>query len=159
MSMNYSTAVILFNENIRVIKVIYEDPDVNSRQKEYLVKTLDQSIKKDDFVIIPTSTRHSMTVVKVIEIDVEVDFDSPVELKWIVSKVDKSTHDKILEDEKVWIDTMKQAEIKKKREDIRANITNLYADPKLETLAISSFKAINTPEPTIESATIPETEV
>lgn len=150
--MNYTTAVMLFNENIRAISVAYEDTKEVQNQKTWIFKTLDQSIKKDDVLVVTSGTRHGLTTVKVIETDVEVDFDSDVQLKWIISKVETATYDKILEEEKAWIDTMKQAQLKKKREDIRTNITNLYADPKLETLAISSFKAINTPEAAIESA-------
>lgn len=149
--MNYTTAVMLFNENIRAISVVYEDTKEAPGLKTWVFKTLDQSIKKDDILVVSSSTRHGLTTVKAIETDVEVDFDSEIQLKWIIQKVDTATYDKILEEEKVWIDTMKQAELKKKREDIRSNITNLYADPKLETLAISSFKAINTPESAIES--------
>lgn len=149
--MNYSTAVMLFNENIRAISVVYEDTKEAPNQKTWLFKTLDHSIKKDDILVVQSGTRHGLTTVKVIDTDVEVDFDSSIEIKWVIQKVDTSTYDKILNEEKVWIDTMKQAELKKKREDIRSNITNLYADPKLETLAISSFKSINTPETAIES--------
>jgi len=149
--MNYTTAVMLFNENIRAISVVYEDTKEAPNQKTWIFKTLDQSIKKDDILVVASSTRHGLTTVKVIEADVEIDFDSDVQLKWIIQKVETATYDKILEEEKVWIDTMKKAEMQKKREDIRSNITNLYADPKLETLAISSFKSINTPQSAIES--------
>lgn len=154
--MNYTTAVMLFNENIKAVTVAYEDPKDNPSQKTWMFKTLDHSIKKDDIVIVQSGTRHGLTTAKIIDDNAEVDFDSNIELKWIVSKVDTSTHAKIIEEEKIWIDTMKQAEMKKKREDIRSNITNLYADPKLETLAISSFKSITTPEAAIESGKVEE---
>lgn len=91
--MNYSTAVMLINPNIRAIKAIYEPDSVDLAGKvvragqRYIFKTLDPSIIKGDLIVVPTTTRHGFTVVKVEEVDVEIDFEASIELKWIVDKV------------------------------------------------------------------------
>ena len=68
--MNYSTAIFLINNHARALKVTYEDG-----ANPEIVKTLDQTIKLDDYVVVETDTRHKMTVVKVVETDVDFDLE------------------------------------------------------------------------------------
>lgn len=141
--MNYSTAVMLFNEDIRALRVSYDPKDLlNGEVKSYIFKTLDPDLKVDDFVTIPTNTRHNMTVAKVEEVEVEIDFDSDLEIKWIISRVPVKEYEAILEDEKVWISQMKKSQNRKKKEDIKKSMIEMYqADgASLETLAIAGRK-------------------
>lgn len=141
--MNYSTAVMLFNSEIRAVKVSYDPDDLtNGKPKSYLFKTLDPDIKVGDFVAIPTDTRHKMTVARVEEIEAEVDFDSSIEIKWIISRVPVDEYEGILADEQQWIAEMKKAQNRKKKEDIKKNMVEMYqADgASLETLAIAGRK-------------------
>lgn len=124
--MNYSTAVMLFNKEIRAINVTYEPDTDRNLQPRTMFKTVDKSIKKGDFVAIPTNTRHNITVVKVEDVDVEVDFDSSVEVKWIVGKVDTETSAKITEDETVWIAQLKASEKHRKAEEMKKNVIAMY---------------------------------
>lgn len=74
--MNYSTAVMLFNPEIRAISVSYEKDEKGAGKKPfYTYKTLDKTIEKGDLVVVPTDTRHEFTVVRVEEVDVEVDYE------------------------------------------------------------------------------------
>ena len=136
--MNYSTSVMLFNEEIRAIKVSYE-PNSTSWT---VFKTLDPDLVVGDFVTIPTETRHNFTVAKIEEVDVEVDFDSNTTVGWIVSRVPMSEYDGILKDEQQWISEMKKAQNRKKKEDIKKNMVEMYqADGfSMETLAIAGRK-------------------
>lgn len=136
--MNYSTAVMLFNENIRAIKVEYE-PSTNPKvpSQRYTFKTLDKSIEVGDFVVVPTETRHNMTVVKVMEVDVEVDFESSTEIKWIVDKVNTVNNTNILAEEIKWIDAIKKSEIRKKKEDIKKNMMDYLQDVDFNKLSIT----------------------
>ena len=145
--MNYSTAVMLFNADIRAVKVSYDPNDLsNGKPKSYLFKTLDPDLKVGDYVTIPTDTRHKITVGRVEEIDVEVDFDDALEIKWIVSRVPVSEYEGILKDEESWIAEMKKAQNRKKKEDIKNSMIEMYqADgASLETLAIAGRKAAPT---------------
>ena len=139
--MNYSTAVMLINTKIRAVKVTYELDTPGNIKSRYLFKTLDQSIHKDDYVVIPTDTRHNLTVAKVDEVDVEVDFESDIEVKWIVGRVPTEENVKILEEEGKWIDALKASEKRRKREEIKKNMLDMYQDSGIETLAISSMGA------------------
>lgn len=138
--MNYSTAVMLVNENIRAIKVAYEDMKENPHQRIYTYKTLDQNIKVDDLVVVPTDTRHERTVVKVVEVDVDIDFDDNIQIKWIIDRVDETAHDEIIEEEKKWIDVLKASEKRRKREELKKNMIDLYNDKdELDKLPIANM--------------------
>lgn len=131
--MNYSTAVFLINTKARAIKCTY-DPERNAPPTTF--KTLDETIAVDDYVVVPTDTRHKMTVVKVTEVDVDVDFDSNVQMQWIVGTVDRSGFETTLAEEADAITKIKSAELRKKRTDLRNNLLADYAQD-LKTLPIA----------------------
>lgn len=132
--MNYSTAVFLINKNVRAVVGTYEAEDNAPRQ---IFKTLDPDIQKGDFVIVPTSTRHKMTVVKIVDIDVDVDFDSGSQMLWIIASVDTVDHEKTLKMEQAAISQIKSAEVRKKRDDLAAAL--LANVGELKTLEISAM--------------------
>ena len=116
--MNLSTAIMLVNKSVRACKVEY-DPEIKYNNNPIVTyKTLDPDLAKGDYVIVPTSTRHGMTVCKVTEIDVRVDFNSPVEYKWIIGKVDKKAYDDILAQEGIVLDRVAQAEENRIRKEL-----------------------------------------
>lgn len=130
--MNYSTAVFLINRDMRAMVCEYDPTNGDNLgsgtyhnasakidgKNRAVFKTLDKDIKKDDYVVVQTNTRHCMTVVKVVETDVNVDLDSPTEVKWIVMKVDRTQHEKILADERAAVEAIKRAEFNKRRQDM-----------------------------------------
>lgn len=132
--MNYTTAIFLINKDVRAIMVNYEP---HSPEKLSMFKTLDKTIKKDDYVIVPTHTRHNMTVSKVIETDVDVDFDNGLPVEWIVAKVDRRQYEVTLSQEGDAIAVIKSAEKTKKRNELAAA---LLADSKdaLKALPITT---------------------
>ncbi len=149
--MNYSTAVMLINPNIRAVKTSYEKDTPSVKQQRYIFKTLDTTIAVGDYVVVPTSTRHNMTVVKVEEVDVEVDFENDLELEWIVDKVNVGGHQTVLSEEAKWIEALKASEKRRKREDIKKNMMEMYQDSGIEKLAISNM--VGVPDvPAIEQA-------
>lgn len=133
--MNYSTAVFLINKNARAIAATYEHGDSAART---IFKTLDQTIKVNDFVIVPTDTRHKMTVVKVVETDVDVDFDSAAQMAWIVGTVDRSQFETTLQQEADAIVKIKSAELRKKRAELAASVLADYA-PEIKALPIAAM--------------------
>lgn len=120
--MNYSTAILLYNPNARAIRCSYEPNKNGGAPSTYLFKTFDASIKVGDFVSVPTDSRWNMTINRVEEVDSDVDFDSTVELKWIIGKVDAEDAKKIMAEESVAIDIIKKAEKRKKREELKASV-------------------------------------
>lgn len=117
--MNYSTAVFLVNQHVRAVQCAYE---VNAHGEPAgnleLFKTFDTTLKKGDLVVVPTKTRVKRTVVIVVETHVEVNLESDVQMDWIVSKVDPADYEATLAKEQQAIDTIKAAELRKKREEL-----------------------------------------
>lgn len=127
--MNYSTAIFLINNNVRAVRGTYQQDGSTA-----VFKTLDPTIKKDDLVVVPTSTRHLMTVFKVTEVDVDVDMDSNVPMEWVVDKVDTEAYKALKADEDAAISKIKSAELRKKRTDLadalfKDNVAELKALP------------------------------
>ena len=117
--MHNSMLIFLVNDAARGILATYEIEEQSPKAKRVLFKTLDPNIVKDDYVVVPTDTRHGMTVVKVVETDVDVDFDAIEPVKWIVSTIDRKKHDNLLREEERLISAANQAEKRKKREELR----------------------------------------
>jgi hypothetical protein len=143
MSTNYSTAVMLFNDDIKGVLATYE-PETNfptgkTTPKKVFFKTLDKTLKVGDIAVVPSNTRHNFTTVKIVETDVTPDFDSDIEADWIVAKVDIEAHTAILEEEKVFVNEMKKSEAIAKKETLRKNMENVYKNIKGDNLKITTF--------------------
>lgn len=136
--MNYSTAVMLVNENIKAVLCTYETETETKKAPRTLFKTLDTSLKVGDLVIVPSNTRHQRTVVRVVEVDAEVDFDSGTQVDWVVGKVDQSLYTRIVAEEAKAIEAIKAGEKLKRRREIAANMDALHIE-NLKSLPIANM--------------------
>ena len=118
--MNNTLAVFLINDTVRAVVGIYDPDEYKNSGKKYMFKTFDATMKVDDFVVVPTDTRHGMTVFKITEVDVDVDFDSPVQYRWIIGKVDRAAYEATLAQEAEAVMRINHAEKTKKRAELRA---------------------------------------
>lgn len=132
--MNYSTAVMLINPNIRAIKGQYEEGG-----NIEVFKTLDADLKVGDMAVVESGTRWGMTVFKVVEVDVDVDFDSSKKIGWVVGKVDIAAHDELKKLEAAAIDVIKKGELRKRREDIRKNTLDAVSAGEIDRLDIAKL--------------------
>lgn len=123
--MNYSTAILVMNEKARCVKVTYEN--VENATKE-MFKTFDASIKVDDYVIVPTNTRHNLTVSKVVEVDTDDWMDTSSPLGWLVGRVDMADANQIKTFEEKAIGEIKIAEKLKRRREMQASIKEALAE-------------------------------
>lgn len=132
--MNYSTAILLVRKDIRAVEVSYEvDKDGNGVRPFTTYKTPDKSIKAGDYVVIPTDTRHNMTVARIETVDVDVDFDSPVQMKWLVGPaIDTESYTALLAAEADAVVAIRSAETRRKREELAAKL--IADNPDLERL-------------------------
>ena len=117
MQMNYSKAIFLISDETRAVNVTYEQGDNASRT---LFKTLDPDIAVGDYVVVQTCTRHHMTVCKVVETDVDVDFDGDEDIKWIVGTVHTADFDDLVRQEQDAITKIKSAEKRRRRKELKA---------------------------------------
>jgi len=112
--MQSSKIVFIINDSVLAVKARYEDGATADT-----FKTFDQNLRIGDLVVVQSGTRHGMTVAKISEIDVEPDLESPVEIKWIVSKIDAAAFDRRIEDENEAIATVQAAERARKKAELR----------------------------------------
>ena len=139
--MNYSTAILLVRKDIRVVDVSYEvDKDGKGIRPFTAYKTPDDTLKVGDYVVIPTDTRHGMTVGRIEATDVEVDFDSPVQMKWLVGgAIDLSGYAALQAAEADALAAIRSAETRRKREELAAKL--LADNPDLQRLGALDVNA------------------
>jgi hypothetical protein len=163
--MNYTTAVMLINEEIRAISCSYEKDQLDGNGKVYrkadrvIFKTLDKTIKAGDYVVVPTDTRHSMTVNKVEDVDVDVDFENSTEVAWAICKVDTETVQKIKSQEGEWVAKLKTVERRHQKEKLKEKVLGAYKVDDLKVLSFTGAHDASTLEiapaaPTTESGSL-----
>jgi hypothetical protein len=132
--MNYSTAIFLVNKDVRAVSVSYErDAEGRGVKPFEPFKTMDPSLGVGDMVVIPTATRHRMTVVRVEEVDFEIELDSTAQLSWIIGPVDTGAYDAIAAQEAHAIERIKSAEKAAKRKELADKL--LADNPDLQALS------------------------
>lgn len=147
--MNYSTAIMLVNDSIRAIRCAYEPTQEGT--KEYIFKSLDKTIKVGDLVVVPSTTRYKRAVVKVTEVDAEVDYDSAIQVEWIVGKVDNADYAAIKGAEQQAIDKIKGAEKLRKKAELRDKLL-AHDQELLSGLPIADMKQLPGATPADHSA-------
>lgn len=96
--MNNSTAIFLIEDKVRCVAVGYDFDEVRGKPIARSIKTfktLNPDIKVDDLVVIPTETRVGFTVGKVVEVDLQVDFNSTEIMRWIVTNFSTDEYESI----------------------------------------------------------------
>lgn len=161
--MNLSLAVFLISQECRAIQVCYTVHNDGSPKELYTFKSFDQSLKADDYVIVPTDTRHGMTVCKIVEVDIEPDFDAVHDFKWIIGKVDLADFEDIKSKEAEAILKIRKAEKRSMREKLRKS---LEEDTGVEFTALPMYQppakdepiGIDPAQPNGDAAEEPETD-
>jgi hypothetical protein len=145
-TMNYSTAIFLTNKHVRAVNVIYvpekdgvpTDKAYTKESNRKMFKTFDKSLKTGDYVLVPSSTRHQMTIAQVAECDVEVPIElheSGRQIGWIICSVPADLlagYAKVLDVEKEGIAMIKNAEKVRKTKELTDKL--LEANPELAEL-------------------------
>lgn len=139
--MNYTTAIFLVSDDVRCITVTYEDHDEAPR---YMFKSMDDSIKVDDYVVIPTNSRHKMTVAKVVEVDEEIDLDKDIDMKWIVGTIDTVDFENLKEQEEAAMKIIKGAERRRRRAELRAQMLDDIGEETIKAIPIFEGEAKET---------------
>ena len=143
--MNYTTAVFLINKHVRAVAGTYEAED-NAKRTTF--KTLDETLAVGDFVIVPTDTRHKMTIVKIVETDIDIDFDSPAPVHWVIGRIDAKPYAEMLAHENQAINAIKAAELRKKRDDLRKTMLAEHLDA-IKALPIAALNGDAKPDPAV----------
>lgn len=136
--MNYSTAIFLLSDKARAALVSYEPAGNGCKPETTLYKTLNPDIHAGDYVVVPTDTRHGMTVCKVEEIDVDPDIETSANVEWIIGVVNSADFEEIKQQENDAIAQIKSAEKRRKRDELREA---LLADAGDELKALPIYTA------------------
>ncbi len=139
--MNYSSAVMIINHDIRAIRTSYEPSPNGGTPLTKVFKTLDRTVKKGDYVVVPTDTRWGFTVNRVEEVDVDVDFDSTEQLKWVLNKVDIEGNKQTVAEEGKWVLALQESEKRKRREELRKQLIETHGG-EVNKLMITATKPI-----------------
>lgn len=133
---NPSLAAFLLDNGPRCIKVSYDR--AANRKGDYepvdvkSFKTFDTSIKKDDFVVIPTDTRWGFSVGRVEEVDTRINYSSSEQMRWIAGKVDTKSYNDVLAQEEKLIGTVARAQETKAKRELAEELKQM--DPELTAL-------------------------
>ena len=99
-------------------------------------KTMDATLRVGDIIAVQASTRHGITVCRVTEVDVEIDLDTPTEIKWVISRINTEAFMAVLSMEAEAIKAVQRSEKQARREKIKKQIIGDNADI-ISTLAIA----------------------
>jgi len=130
--MDNSRIVFLINDTVRAVMAKYEE----TGQPE-MFKTFDPTIAVGDLSVVESTTRYNMTVVKVVAVDVDVNFDATAPIKWIVQKVDGPAFGEVLKQEGAAISAVQQAELRRKKEELRKTMFKDH-EASIAALALTS---------------------
>lgn len=155
--MNYSTAILVMNPDARCVKVIYEPDTLHTKAPRELFKTFDKTIKVDDFVVVPSSTRHNITTCKVVEVDVDDWMDTGKSIGWVIGRIDLADAEKVKNWEATAIEALKDAEKRKRRREMQASMTEAMNEKEKEGLALMLASPLSADEAVVVDA--PKAEV
>lgn len=114
--MHKSRKIFLTDKEPRCVLAAYENYD-DAPTKEF--KTYDQSLQPGDYVIVPTDSRHNMTVIKVIEVGVEADLESTAPMDWIIGTVNTAEHETIKAREDEFLSIINAEAKRRKKEEMK----------------------------------------
>lgn len=170
MSDNYSTAVFLIDQTVRAIAVTYEELDMKKDlrtqtgyKSDYLaggslpagaqvMKTRDKSIKIGDFVIMPTGTRHQMTVCKVVAVDIPIGPDFTEEVQWVIATIDTGPFEALREWEASVIGKIREARAYEAQRKLKTEMLSGLGDVDIPALAFQPVPAAPHPVPAATGA-------
>jgi hypothetical protein len=143
MQMHKSMNIFLINDDVIGCVGIYEPDHEHAPNKHVLLKTMDKTVVQGDLVVVPTKTnnRWDFTIMKVIKADVEPDFDSSEECRWIVGKAPIDAYKVLKAQEEEANEVIAAAQRKRKREELARDITGL---DEVQVLAIAN-KTVDVP--------------
>jgi hypothetical protein len=144
--MNYSTAILLINPACRAIKAIYE-PDHEPKgmgplAKRQLFKTFDPAIKVGDIAMVPSTTRHLVTTVKVTDVDVEWDVHNCEEVKWVIGVIDQAEFLSLKKKEEAAINQIKESEKTFERNELKKKMFAHMTEEQIASLQIAAPQAV-----------------
>jgi len=137
--MNYTTAIFLISDKVKMHAVTFapDDRTVDAKARRYHFKTFDDDLQIGQYVVVPSSLKdkrdHGMSVAQIQELDVEVDFDSGHEYKWIIGCVHPEDFENIKLQEEEAIAAIRKAEKTRRKKELRQDLMDDAGDELKKT--------------------------
>ena len=129
--MHESRKIFLTDAEPICILATYEDHEDANKTA---LKTYDETLAVDDYIVVPSATRHEMTVMKIVEVGVEPNLDSNSKIDWVIGKIDRTPYEKLLSQEGDFLSRARKAEKKRKKEQMREDFLAGMEDEDLKML-------------------------
>jgi hypothetical protein len=140
--MNYSTMICLLSDEVRGIAVTYSKPLSNSAvdtpDKLYTFKSMDDTLKRGDMVVVPTQKDSGYTVVYVWDTDAEIDVESSIQYNWVAGRFDATQYNELLANEQHAISKVKRAEKLHRRKEISDRVFASVDEEELKAISFGS---------------------
>jgi hypothetical protein len=141
-TMKTNHLISLLQEDYTTVKVRFSQDNSKTfnSPKLYTYKTREK-FSVDDYAVVMVAGH--LQIVKVEEVDdcIDLDFDSGIEYRWIVQRIDLANYETLMEQEKEVSDLIRKAENKQKLKQLRENMEDLLKDSP-EILNRLSFKKL-----------------
>lgn len=111
--MHSSRTIFLANPAVIAVRAYYDYPN-----KSEILKTLSTDIKKDMLVTAESGGKHGHSVLKVLEVGVQIDYDSDEPVRWITGVVDEAKYKDLLSKEAKLVDLANAAKADRLRKDV-----------------------------------------
>lgn len=131
-AMNKSTLVFLVNDDVRAVRGSYESGE---NAPTHIFKTFDLSIEVGDLVTVQSNTRHDVTVVKITEVEVDLDVETSAQINWVVQRINQRPFIKTLAEEAALILASQSAQKARRKAELQEGLYADHAD-KFETLKL-----------------------
>ena len=130
--MNYSVAIMLVNDNVRLLNCTFAETN-----QIYVYKCLDPSIKPGDYAVVEYGEKQQFSAVKVVGENTAIDIttDNGVRYKWIVARIDVEAFKLLKAQEEAIVETIKSAALQRRRKELRADLIDLK-DERLKALPL-----------------------
>ncbi len=141
LNVHNSRKIFVANENVLGLLAIYdfEPADKPGTVKRTFFKTLDHTIALGDYLVVPSNTRHNMTTVKVVGVDVECDLADQTPVDWVIGKIDRRAYEALVAKEGEMLNVIRSAEKKKMRAELKATVFADVPEDQIKTLAIANM--------------------
>lgn len=112
--MHHSKIIFLVDDGVKAIQAQYEP-----RGKIETFKTLMPNVAVGDIVVVESDTRFNFTTVKVTEVDCEPDMESPLPVKWALTRLDMGAVKELRGREATVVAKVQQAERQRRKQQLR----------------------------------------
>ncbi len=133
--LNKSLAPFLVDENVIGVIAAYEDHHKKEEGKFY--KSVGLDIKVGDLIIVPAKTRLGFTTNKVLEVNVQPDFEKTTTVQWVAGVCTSQHYDSLVASEDAMLVKVREAEQNQAKEELKVSLASVMGVEGMKMLEIN----------------------